>query len=104
MKLVDRNDLPEDYKEMMLTESHHQHEIVMDGDVLRWKKDPNVEYFLLKISLNDLCLLLESLGYGKNSEVYRTLYRNMGYSLSGYYDVFYWEANNERCSEYQPPL
>lgn len=34
---------------------------------------------------------------GKNSEVYRKLYRDMGYSLYGY-----WEINNEDAGEYIP--
>jgi hypothetical protein len=41
-------------------------------------------------------------GYTKNSEIYRKLYRDMGYSLSGYWEVFYWDVNNEKVDEYNP--
>lgn len=55
-----------------------------------------------KIDLNTLVLLLNHLGYGKNSEVYRQLYRDMGYSLYGYWEIFYWEVNNPDANEYHP--
>lgn len=97
-----REDLPDDYKEMLDTESHHQHEIVMIDGVFRWKENEDVINILEKISLNHLCPLLCVLGHGKNSEVYRKLYRDMGYSLSGYWDIFYWDVNNPECDEYQP--
>lgn len=100
---VDRNDVPDDYKEMLITESHHQHKIVRIDGVLRWEENPDVNYFLESLSLNDLCPLLSVLGFGKNSEVYRKLYRDMGYSLSGYWEVFYWDVNNEDCDEYIQP-
>jgi hypothetical protein len=103
MDIVNRADLPEDYLEMMPTESHHSDEIVIDDGVIRWKKDPTVTALLERISLNDLCPLLDVLGHGKNSEVYRKLYRDMGYSLSGYWEIFYWDMNNEDCEEYKQP-
>lgn len=100
MSTLKRSELPNDYEEMMVTERHHDHEIVMVNDVIRWKENPDVNSILKNISLNDLCPLLDCLGYGKNSEVYRKLYRDMGYSLSGYWEIFYWEINNDEvmCS------
>ena len=103
MKKIDRDKLPDDYSEMMKTESHHDHEIVDVNGVIRWKENPSVNAWLEEISLNDLCPLLCDIGYGKNSEVYRKLYRDMGYSLSGYWEIFYWDWNNEDCEEYQQP-
>jgi len=103
MEIVKREDLPEDYTEMMAAETHHDHEIVLVGDVIRWKENPIVNALLKELSLNFLCPLLGELGYGKNSEVYRKLYRDMGYSLSGYWEVFYWDWNNEDCAEYKQP-
>jgi hypothetical protein len=41
------------------------------------------------------------MGYDKNSEVYRKLYRDIGYSLEGYWEIFYWEVNNPIASEYK---
>lgn len=92
------------YRDMLKTERHHKHEIIKDEHgTLRWKKNLDVDYLLQNISLNDLCPLLQVLGYGKNSEVYRHLYRSMGYSLFGYWEVFYWEANNPDADSYSPP-
>ena len=91
------------YRDILDNETHHNHEIIEDEHgTLRWKENPDVKRFLKNISLNDLCPLLDALGYGKNSEVYRKLYRDMGCSLNCYWEVFYWEANNEDASEYRP--
>tara|TARA_R110000822_G_scaffold98188_2_gene222217 strand:+ start:336 stop:653 length:318 start_codon:yes stop_codon:yes gene_type:complete len=103
MEVVQRSALPDNYIEMMKTESHHDHEIVEVSGTLRWKQNDTVDSILENISLNDLCPLLTTLGYGKNSEVYRKLYRDMGYSLSGYWEVFYWDMNNDEADQYQPP-
>ena len=56
----------------------------------------------INVIINDLIPLLDSLGYDKNSEVYRKLYRDMGYSLFGYWEVFYWVANNSEADKYVP--
>lgn len=103
MKTVPRNELPDDYSEMMKTEQHHNHEIIEDDKgVLRWKEDPFIGRFVDACSLNDIVCGFRAKGNGKNSEIYREFYRKMGYSLSGYWGVFYWEANNEEAGEYQP--
>lgn len=92
-----------DYRQMLKTEKHHTHQIIEDEHgTWRWKEDPDVQKCLKNISLNDLCPLLNCLGYDKNSEVYRQLYRDMGYSLSSYYEIFYWEMNNDQADEYKP--
>lgn len=91
------------YREMLKTEKHHKHKIIEDEQgTFRWEENVDVRKILTKISLNDLCPLLSVLGYGKNSEVYRKLYRDMGYSLSGYYEIFYWEVNNSEVDNYKP--
>lgn len=100
---VAREELPEDYREMMQTETHHDHKIVCINGVYRWEEDYFVDKQLERISLNDLIPLLHVLGYGKNSEIYRRLYRCMGYSLSGYWEVFYWDVNNEDVDDYKQP-
>lgn len=102
--IVKREEITEDtYREILDVETHHNHEIIKDKNgTLRWKENPDVNHFLKNISLNDLCPLLDCLGYSKNSEVYRKLYRDMGYSLFGYWEIFFWEANNEDASEYIP--
>lgn len=102
--IVKREEITDEtYREILDVETHHNHEIIKDKNgTLRWKENPDVNRFLKNISLNDLCRLLNCLGYNKNSEVYRKLYRDMGYSLFGYWEIFFWEANNEDASEYVP--
>lgn len=99
---ISRDEIKEDiYVEIFEKESHHAHELVIDKDgTIRWKADKYTNHYLQNISLNDLCPLLQNLGFGKNSEVYRKLYRNMGTSLFAYWEVFYWEMNNEDADEY----
>lgn len=92
--------IPE-YKEILERENHHSHEVVEIDGVFRWKEDKHISKLTHKIGLNDVVLLLQLLGYDKNSEIYRKLYRDLGYSLSGYYDIFYWEANNEDADKYR---
>ncbi len=106
MKVVSREEVSmadESYAELLKKETHHNHEIIKDGDVFRWRQNPDVRFLVdEKISLNDLIPLLHCLGYDKNSEVYRQLYRDMGYSIFGYWEVFYWEVNNPKADEYVP--
>lgn len=106
MEIIKREEITEEiYREILDIETHHDHVIIVDKhDVIRWKENPDVNNILNKISLNDIVILFNSLGYNKNSEVYRKLYRDMGYSLSGYYDIFYWDFNNEKASDYIPNL
>lgn len=104
MELIKRKKIKDKtYREILDVETHHDHEIYKDEHgTLRWKENPAVTKLLKSISLNDLCPLLTQLGYGKNSEVYRKLYRDMGYSLYGYWEIFYWEVNNDDAADYKP--
>ncbi len=106
MKTVSREEVSkadESYAELLKKESHHDHEIIKDENgTFRWKENGDVNELLTRISLNDLCPLLCILGYNKNSEVYRQLYRDMGYSIFGYWEIFYWEVNNPEADDYVP--
>lgn len=103
-KVIDRNSITQDmYREILDVETHHDHVIIEDDHgTLRWEETPRVRKFIDTYSLNDIIRTLYMLGYDKNSEVYRKLYRDMGYSLYGYWEIFYWEANNDEASEYVP--
>jgi hypothetical protein len=92
--------ISDEYKEVLDREKHHKHELIMVNGVIRWKGNKEVD----DLNVNDVVRLLYKLGYDKNSEVYRKYYRDLGYSLSGYWEVFYWEANNENQNEYRPSL
>lgn len=102
---IDRNDKrlcdDEYYREILNRESHHDHKIINDNGVVRWEGN-HVEWMFnhRRFNLIELTIVLETMGYGRNSEVYRKLYRNMGYTLRGYWEVFYWDVNNEDCDDY----
>jgi hypothetical protein len=101
--IVQRDLVPEDYQEMLKTEAHHNHPIVLVDGVLRWQADPFICELYKAIGLNEIVHQFYENGLNKNSEVWRELYRKMGYSLSEYWEIFYWEVNNESASEYKPP-
>lgn len=92
--------------EFLQKETHHGHEIVLVGEneTPHWKSIPKVDDMIDSeiIDLNDLVALFHELGWNKNTEEYRHLYRAMGYSLYGYWEVFYWEVNNLSAAKYKP--
>ena len=105
MKTIDRKSLYdiEDYKLIFETESHHDHPVIEDEQgTVRWKSDPAVREVLDRVNLNDIWMLFFKMGLTKNSEEVRKLYRDMGYSLSGYWEIFYWDMNNEDAHKYKP--
>ncbi len=105
MEVVSREEassIAETYKEILDKEWHHDHEIIRDGHgTLRWRKDPKVDEIINRGDLNDLWYLFYTMGLTKNSEEVRKLYRDMGYSLSGYWEIFFWEMNNEDAHLYR---
>lgn len=84
--------------EMKEKESHHNHTIIIEGNRLRWGKTIDYE------DLNKKWEEWSKRGLTKNSEEVRKYYRDIGYSLYGYWEIFYWEVNNPLASEYKPPL
>lgn len=104
MKIVNRNEITnETYREILDVETHHEHIIYEDENgTLRWKEDNAVIKMVDKIGLNDIYQLFYSLGLNKNSELIRKMYRDMGYSLFGYWEIFYWKANNDIADDYVP--
>lgn len=104
MEKVTREELMdvEDYKEIFDIEFHHDHEIIRDeAGTVRWKPNPDVRKIIDKGILNDLWILFHNMGLTKNSEEVRKLYRDMGYSLSGYWEIFFWDLNNDDAREYK---
>lgn len=93
----------DNYAEILERESHHDHELLIDDEgKFWWKEDPEFVKLKEKIGLDNIWNLLKSLGYNKNSEVIRRMYRYNGYSLFGYWEIFYWDMNNDITDEYQP--
>jgi len=100
-KIINRHEITHEiYREILDCETHHDHPIIEVDGVLRWKKNPSVRQLVDKCGVNELVELFYHLGYNKNSEIFRKMYRDMGYSLYGYWEVFYWEMNNEDAQDY----
>ncbi len=105
MKIINREDITEDiYREILDIETHHDHKIVEDDKgTLRWEENPATSFLIDEVTdLNKTVIKLYDLGHDKNSEIYRKLYRDIGYSLSGYWEIFYWEMNNPEADLYIP--
>ncbi len=90
------------YFDMMIKELHGHPLIKREDGSLAWECKPGVIEIAERIGINNIVELFESLGFGKNSEVMRKLFRDLGYSLFGYWELFYWEVNNPAASEYVP--
>lgn len=103
METIKKEDVPECYQKMLATGQHHNHEIVLINGLYRWKEDQYITSIVDSIGLNKIVSDMYSKGLTKNSEEYRKLYRDIGYSLNGYWEVFYWEMNNEEAYQYKPP-
>ena len=103
MKIVNRSDLShiEEYLEIFEAEKHHTHRVVEIDGITRWEENEAINSLVDASGLNLIVRGLYENGYDKNSEVYRELYRNMGYSLSGYWEIFYWDLNNENAGDYR---
>lgn len=104
MEIIPRNEIKaETYREILDVETHHNHPIIKDEHgTLRWQKNPDVDNIVNKLDFNALIMFFHMMDMGKNSELYRKMYRDIGYSLSGYWEIFYWEANNEDADKYVP--
>jgi len=95
----------EEYNEIINTETHHSHEIIEDEHgTLRWKEVPEIRELVDAMGLNEIVMTFHQKGLTKNSEEWRALYRQIGYSLSGYWEVFYWDMNNDEADEYRKDL
>ncbi len=91
-------------RKMLKTEKHHKHQIIKDArGNYRWKPNPAVEkLFAKKLDIGVVIELFDHLGCNRNSEIVRKMYRDKGYSLFGYWEIFYWEMNNDIADEYVP--
>jgi hypothetical protein len=106
-KTISRDAIPKNtftcWSEMSANEAHHDHPIIEEGGRYYWKPIGGVRNLTRAMDLNSVWTMFDALGWGRNSEQLRHLYRCMGYSLFGYWEVFYWEANNPDADQYKPP-
>ena len=104
MEILDRSTFKDHelFAEIMEKESHHNHGIVLKGDRPRWQENPRISKLVDDMGgMNNVVSFMYSIGLTKNSEEYRKLYRDIGYSLYGYWEIFYWEMNNEDAADYR---
>ena len=103
MKKIKREEIKDiDFIEIMKKESHHSHEIIQDNEgILYWKPDQNLCAEIEGKNINDNIFYFHSNGLDKNSEEYRKFFRDMGYSLLGYWNIFYCKTNNPICTNYR---
>ena len=94
----------DEYKDVMYGERFHGHKIVEDEHgTYRWVADPEKEQAIMdEFGAKDLNDLFGRCRADKNDPKVRELYRHIGYSIFGYWEVFYWDWNNEKCDEWNP--
>lgn len=91
----------EEYAEVLAREELG-HKLFVDGDgTIRWVPNEARKIEIMNhygaLDLNDLFRK----GADKNDPKVRELYKCLGYSLSGFWEVFYWETNNRHQIKYQ---
>jgi hypothetical protein len=93
----------ETYAEIIAGERAHDHRIIVDDHgTYRWEANHEMEEILMDhFGAKDLNQLFFN-GAKKNDPLVRYLYRCMGYSLSGYHEIFYWDWNNEEADQWDP--
>ena len=103
MKNIKREEIKDlNFIKIIKKESHHNHEIIQDEEgILYWKPDENLCAEIEGKNINDNIFYFHSNGLDKNSEEYRKFYRDMGYSLLGYWNIFYCKTNNPICTNYR---
>ena len=87
------------WKEMKLFEAHHDHKIIYDKKLKKFVWETT---YVGKYDLNKIMSDFAKRGLTKNSEEVRALLRSIGYSLYGYWEVVYWEVNNNDVKDYIP--
>jgi hypothetical protein len=103
MKNIKREEIKDlNFIKIIKKESHHNHGIIQDEEgILYWKPDENLCAEIEGKNINDNIFYFHSNGLDKNSEEYRKFYRDMGYSLLGYWNIFYCKTNNPICTNYR---
>ena len=91
------SEIANEYKEILIREKHHNHEIVMINGELKWKQNKNLK----SVDTNEIIRLFNQLGYDENSEVYKKFYRDLGYSLHAYWKIFYSDLHKGNTEEYK---
>jgi len=97
--------LDEEYAKVLEREELGYDLYIDNANVLRWVPNPErVEEIMNEFGAKDLNDLFGRCNADKNDPKIRELYKAMGYSLSGFWEIFYWEVNNEDAWAYQGRL
>ena len=92
--------LAPEYREVLSVEEFGHELHVNEHGTLRWVANPEKEQEIMdEFGASDLNQLFAR-GADKNDPRIRDLYKCMGYSLFGFWEVFYWEVNNPRAYKY----
>jgi len=101
MSWEDAAAISEEYAEVLEREELGHELYVNEHGTIRWVADPEKEQEIMDEfgarDLNDLFMK----GADKNDPRVRELYKHIGYSLFGFWEVFYWEVNNDCAHQYQ---
>lgn len=88
------------YAEVLETEELGHELYVSDHGTIRWVANPEKEQEIMdEFGARDLNVLFMK-GANKNDPRIRELYKHIGYSLFGFWEIFYWEVNNELAYKY----
>jgi len=100
----DAGKIAADYELVLSREEKDGHELYIDEhDTLRWVEHPiRAQEIMDSFRAKDMNELFMN-GADKNDPIVRELYKCIGYSLCGFWEIFYWEVNNERANEYVAP-
>lgn len=102
---VDAATIADIYELVLTREEQTGHEIhINEHGTLRWDANPDREKEIMDgFGAKDLNDLFMYKGFDKNDPIIRELYKCIGYSIYGFWEIFYWEVNNEYANEYVAP-
>ena len=93
--------LSDEYKDILSREVSGHRLYISSNETIRWEKNqPRVDEIMKFFGADDLNDLFGKCQADKNDPLVRELYKCMGYSLSGFWEVFYWDWNNDKADEY----
>lgn len=97
---VDASKVAENYEEVLRCEPMGHKLYTDEFGTIRWEPDADrVAEIFEEFGVDDLNGFART-GVHKNTDIYRELYKCIGYSLDGFWEIFYWEINNEDAAEF----
>jgi len=98
-------EMGEEYVDILEREFHDGELYVTPDGYVRWVEDPErAKEIMDSFGAKDLNDLFGRCRADKNDPIIRELYKCIGYSLYGFWEIFYWDVNNEDADEYRGRL